>query len=105
MHYNVWHDKNLCGTNLCNLILTHIIHINSMNCPFTVYERAYTYHLVMSGLRQAGHIILCMHGYAICKQLKLSMLGRESGFQLDRGKKGGQGRIFTPSHLESSHHP
>ena len=28
MHCNVWHDKNLCGTNLCNWRLTRIIRIN-----------------------------------------------------------------------------
>ena len=28
MHSNVWRNKKLCGTNLCDLRLTHIIHIN-----------------------------------------------------------------------------
>ena len=29
MHSNVWHDKNLCGTNICDLhVLTRIIRIN-----------------------------------------------------------------------------
>ena len=39
MHCNVWRDKNLCGTNLCDRRLTHIIHINKTRaekCRFTV---------------------------------------------------------------------
>ena len=28
MHCNVWCDKKLCGTNLCDQCLTRIIHIN-----------------------------------------------------------------------------
>ena len=28
MHCNVWRDNSLCGTNLCDLSLTHIICIN-----------------------------------------------------------------------------
>ena len=28
MHYNVWRDKKLRGTNLCDLHLTHIIRID-----------------------------------------------------------------------------
>ena len=28
VHCNIWHDKNLCGTNLCDWQLTHIIRIN-----------------------------------------------------------------------------
>ena len=39
MHCNVWCDKNLCGTNLCDQRLTHIIHINKTRaekCRFMV---------------------------------------------------------------------
>ena len=39
MHCNVWRDKNLCGTNLCDRHLTHIIRINKTHaekCRFTV---------------------------------------------------------------------
>ena len=39
MHCNLWHDKNLCGTNLCNQCLTRIIRINKTRaekCHFTV---------------------------------------------------------------------
>ena len=28
MHYNVWYNKNLCDTNLCDWRLTCIIRIN-----------------------------------------------------------------------------
>ena len=40
MHCNVWRDKNLCGTNLCDQRLTRIIRINKTRaekCRFTVY--------------------------------------------------------------------
>ena len=39
MYCNVWCDKNLCSTNLCDLCLTHIICINKSHaeiCTFTV---------------------------------------------------------------------
>ena len=39
MHCNVWHDKKLCGTNLCDQRLTRIIRINKTHtekCRFTV---------------------------------------------------------------------
>ena len=39
MHCNVWRDKNLCATNLCDQCLTRIIHINktrASKCRFTV---------------------------------------------------------------------
>ena len=40
MHSNVWCDKNLCGTNLCDLCLTHINRINKSHaeiCRFTIF--------------------------------------------------------------------
>ena len=40
MHSNVWCDKNLCGTNLCDLRLTRINHINKSHaetCRFMVF--------------------------------------------------------------------
>ena len=39
MHCNVWCDKDLCGTNVCNQRLTRIIRINKTcteKCRFTV---------------------------------------------------------------------
>ena len=39
MHFNVWCNKDLCGTNLCDQHLTHIICINKTRaekCRFTV---------------------------------------------------------------------
>ena len=39
MHSNVWHDRNLCSTNLCDLCLTRIISINKSHteiCRYTV---------------------------------------------------------------------
>ena len=30
MYYNVWRDKNLCSTNICDWCLTRIIHINKV---------------------------------------------------------------------------
>ena len=39
MHCNVWRDKNLCGTNLCDRRLIRIICINKTRaekCRFTV---------------------------------------------------------------------
>ena len=39
MHCNVWHDKNVRGTNLCDWHLTRIICINKTRtekCHFTV---------------------------------------------------------------------
>ena len=42
---NIWRDKNLCGTNLCNLCLTRIIRINKSHaeiCRFTVINSSYS---------------------------------------------------------------
>ena len=39
MHNNIWYDKNLCSTNLCDQRLTRIICINISHaeiCCFTV---------------------------------------------------------------------
>ena len=39
MHCNVWRNKNLCSTNLCDWRLTRIIRINKTRadkCHFTV---------------------------------------------------------------------
>ena len=39
MHCNIWHDENLCRTNLCDQRLTRIIRINKSHreiCCFTV---------------------------------------------------------------------
>ena len=44
MFTNVWHDKNLYGTNLCDLPLTRIIHINKSHaeiCHFRVSQSEY----------------------------------------------------------------
>ena len=41
MHSNVWCNKNLSGTNLCDLHLTRIIHINKSHaeiCHFRVFN-------------------------------------------------------------------
>ena len=41
MHSNVWRDKYLCGTNLCDLCLTRIIRINKSHaeiCRFRVFN-------------------------------------------------------------------
>ena len=41
MHCNVWRDKNLCSTNLCDQLLTRIIHINKIRaekCRSTVVD-------------------------------------------------------------------
>ena len=41
---NVWRDKNLRGTNLCDLRLTRIIRINKSHaeiCTFTVHGNFY----------------------------------------------------------------
>ena len=41
MHCNIWHDKSLCGTNLCDWRLTCIICINKSHteiCHFMVYN-------------------------------------------------------------------
>ena len=47
MHSNVWYDKNLCGTNLCDLCLTHIIRINISHteiCRFRVVQGLVLYY-------------------------------------------------------------
>ena len=36
MHCNIWHDKNLCGTNLCDRRLTRINKSHAEICRFTV---------------------------------------------------------------------
>ena len=48
MHGNIWRDKNLCSTNLCDLRLTHMIHINKSHaeiCRFKVYMYIHLYML------------------------------------------------------------
>ena len=44
MHCNVWCDKNLCGTNLCDWRLTRIICINK-TCAEKLYLLYYSLHV------------------------------------------------------------
>ena len=53
MHCNVWHDKNLCSTNLCNLRLTRILLIHILN-NFTPKIVALQHIIVI-------YISICMH--------------------------------------------
>ena len=62
MYCNVWHDKNLCGTNLCDWRLTCIICINKTHtekCWFMVIWQMKSMHVqketVWQGEKAADH--------------------------------------------------
>ena len=54
MHCNVWHDKNLCGTNFCDWHFTRIIRINKTRaekCHFMVISQGTTYNYISVALQ------------------------------------------------------
>ena len=67
MHSNIlWHDKGICGTNLCNLHLTHIIHIISLTQKFVTLQ----------------YVIIHVYTRYNCVLIRLCMLGSSVGFEV-----------------------
>ena len=73
MHSNVWHDKNLCGKNLCDQCLTHIIH--TITQKFVTLEGIFTAYSILFVEPEFCFINDTPHVEGNSLELELQLLG------------------------------
>ena len=73
MHYNVWRDKNLCSTNLCDRCLTRIFCINKTcteKCRFTVIQNLESLtHFTISSCYASMHALNAYHAIMVANNM------------------------------------